>query len=174
MSYLALVQEAARACPASAPCPDHDARTRVCAGAENRTRNALNATLTTLNYWRDAVRLPKGAPGLLPATHPARCGRLTAEALHWGGRSGLNKALPHDSLTTTTQLFEETVNCKYSPMRSGPITGDSGASATKLSKGFRTQGIFSVPPCILLLEEPWPELFARLIPPSGIVHSREL
>jgi len=48
MSYLALMQEAARACPASAPCPDHDARTRVCAGAENRTRNALNATLTTL------------------------------------------------------------------------------------------------------------------------------
>jgi len=34
------MQEAARACPASAPCPDHDARTRVCAGVENRTRNA--------------------------------------------------------------------------------------------------------------------------------------
>jgi len=100
------MQEAARACPASAPCPDHDARTRVCAGAENRTRNALNATLTTLNYWWDAVRLPKGAPGLLPATHPSRCGRVTAGALHWDERSGLNKALPHDSLTTTTQLFE--------------------------------------------------------------------
>src|SRR5262245_26799698 len=70
MSYLALMQEAARACPASAPCPDHDARTRVCAGAENRTRNALNATLTTLKLLVGRCAASQGSAGLASCYSP--------------------------------------------------------------------------------------------------------
>jgi len=63
------MQEAARACPASAPCPDHDARTRVCAGAENRTRNA---STQRWQRWTRQTRcgFQSGAPGLLPAARP--------------------------------------------------------------------------------------------------------
>jgi len=41
------MQEAARTSPASALCPDHGARTRMCAGAENRTRKRFDATMVT-------------------------------------------------------------------------------------------------------------------------------
>src|SRR4029077_9492283 len=101
------MQEAARTCPASAPCPDHDARTRVCAGAENRTRNALNATLTTLELLVGRCAASRGSAGLASCYRPRplrQSGRRCFACR--GGLSGLNKALPHDSLTTTTQLFE--------------------------------------------------------------------
>src|SRR6478609_8943139 len=79
MGYLALMQEAARACPASAPCPDRDARTRVCAGAENRTRKRFCATITTLSLLVGRCAASHGSAGLASCyLLSARCDELAA------------------------------------------------------------------------------------------------
>ena len=88
-SYIALMQEAARACPASAPCPGRDARTRVCAGAENRTRIRFDATLTDGELRENAVRLPKRSAGLASCcSAPSTPVRLPT-GLHGDERSDL-------------------------------------------------------------------------------------
>ncbi len=126
------MQEAARACPASAPCPGRDARTRVCAGVGNRTRNASNATLMTLN-WSDAVRLSKAerrACFLLlgPAQLPAYELRLRSTG------TGLNlRERPAAQLDDKlSRLSRGKRQLQTVPRRDRPIDPCCGPSATNL------------------------------------------
>ena len=125
------MQEAARACPTSAPCPDHDARTRVCAGGVNRTRNATNqryrddAELTVVTH----AAVQRGPPGLLPAAR-ARSLRSQPGCYATGTSWPQEGPTPHDSMTSGADLVEEIVNCKRSRNRSPPIKPQCGPSAT--------------------------------------------
>ena len=129
------MQKAARACPASAPYPDHDARTRVCAGAENRTRNALRYRKRANTLSRNAsAAVRRGAPGLLPAARARSLRSLAGVQLNGTSFRPEGGLTPHDSMTSKPDLVEESVNCKRSRCQIPAIKARCGLSATK----FRT------------------------------------
>jgi hypothetical protein len=126
------MQKAARACPASAPCPDHDARTRVCAGAENRTRNALRYRKRANTLSRNAsAAVRRGAPGLLPAARARSLRSLAGVQLNGTSFRPEGGLTPHDSMTSKADLVEESVNCKRSRCQIPAIKARCGLSATK-------------------------------------------
>src|SRR5262249_17361041 len=89
-------------CPVSRPRRTHArVRRRREPDAKRAERNAYNAELV------GRCAASQGSAGLASCypPHPLRLA-MTAAVCIRGKRSGLNKALPHDSLTTTTQLFE--------------------------------------------------------------------
>src|SRR5581483_4155343 len=111
-SCIALMQEAARTGPAPAPCPNHDACAHICAGAENRTRNALRNG-TRKGGTRYAAQLPKRSAGLASCcSAPAHRNPRALVALNGDGRSDLKNALPYDSTASRSRLVEYSMNCK--------------------------------------------------------------
>src|SRR6185436_6600896 len=121
-SYCALMQEAARACPAV--CPVSGPRRTHARVRRRREPDAkrFNATLMTRN-WSGAVRLPKRSAGLASCCSSPLAFRISAAtAIHGDGRLDLNNALPHDSVTSRAGLVEENVNCKRSDVNSRQLT----------------------------------------------------
>jgi hypothetical protein len=90
-------------CPVSRPRRTHArVRKRREPDAKTRKRYADDAE----NYWWDAVRLPKWwSAGLASCCSPLLSTAMGRE-LASGAGSGLDKALPHDSLTTKAELVE--------------------------------------------------------------------